>query len=361
MEPHLTINTNAPAIHPDSPIQREPVPASPIQTETVSETVMVPPTHTINVPPPPTVQSPTLRRSTRDRRPPDRLNLYTESNSCFFIEQEPFGIGSVGEDTFTYLLSALCDTTPNVFQASMLISADSFKASTGDPDTLSWDQAMGDVTHLEKWMGAALQEISSLEKHGTWEVDDIANAKTKILPGTWVFRIKRAPDGSIQKYKARYCVRGDLQVEQNETYAPVVGWSTIRLFLILSILLHWETRAIDFSQAFVQAFLKTPVWIHLPRGFHTGKETKKCLKLVKSLYGLAEAPRLWYLHLFDALVNKLGFTQSKIDPCLLNETRYDDCRLRRRLCHFFPKRKGLLQAHLRPTKQRIRIDRRRRV
>ena len=38
---------------------------------------------------------------------------------------------------------------------------------------------------------------------------------------------------------------------------------------------------------------------------------------MKSLYGLAEAPRLWYLHLFDALVNKLGFTQSKIDPCLL--------------------------------------------
>jgi Reverse transcriptase (RNA-dependent DNA polymerase) len=35
------------------------------------------------------------------------------------------------------------------------------------------------------------------------------------------------------------------------------------------------------------------------------------------LYGLAEAPRLWYLHLFDALVNKLGFTQSKIDACLL--------------------------------------------
>ena len=25
----------------------------------------------------------------------------------------------------------------------------------------------------------------------------------------------------------------------------------------------------------------------------------------------------WYLHLFDALVNKLGFVQSKIDPCLL--------------------------------------------
>jgi hypothetical protein len=41
------------------------------------------------------------------------------------------------------------------------------------------------------------------------------------------------------------------------------------------------------------------------------------LKLKKSLYGLAEAPRLWFLHLFDALVNKLSFVQSKLDPCLL--------------------------------------------
>ena len=63
--------------------------------------------------------------------------------------------------------------------------------------------------------------------------------------------------------------------------------------------------------------LKHPVWIHLPRGFHTNEGDKKCLKLVKSLYGLAEAPRLWYLHLFDTLINKLGFIQSKIDACLL--------------------------------------------
>ena len=327
--PHIVINTDTPAtphneaipfespVQRESPIQREQAPASPIQVETVSETAVERSETTRNVPPPPVVPSSTLRRSTRERRAPDRLNLYTESPACFLMEEQPFGIGSVGDDAYAYLLSALCDTTPNVFQASMLISADSFKASTGDPDTLSWDQAMSDVENLDKWMAAALKEISSLENHGTWEIDDVANAKTKILPGTWVFRIKRAPDGSILKFKARYCVRGDLQVEQNETYAPVVGWSTIRLFLILSILLHWETRAIDFSQAFVQAFLKSPVWIHLPRGFHTGAATKKCLKLVKSLYGLAEAPRLWYLHLFDALVNKLGFTQSKIDPCLL--------------------------------------------
>ena len=261
--------------------------------------------------------APSLRRSTRERRAPDRLNLWTESPSCFMLKNEVYGIQSVSDDVFTYLHAALTQTTPCVSQASSIVSSDAFKASVGDPDTLSWDQAMNDTDNLDKWMAAALKEIAALEAHGTWTVDDQQNAKSKILPGTWVFKRKRAPDGTITKYKARYCVRGDLQTEHHETYAPVVGWSTIRLFLILSMLLTWDTRSIDFSQAFVQATLDYPVWIHLPRGFHTSEGAGKCLKLVKSLYGLAEAPRLWYLHLFNAFVNQLGFTQSKIDSCLL--------------------------------------------
>ena len=278
--------------------------------EVVAPTQDVPPTITLPSPVP-------LRRSTRERRAPDRLNLYTESPSCFYIDNEQYGVGSIDEDAFTYLYNALCQTTPPISQASTLLSSDAFKASIGDPDTLTFDQAMNDTANLEEWMAAAMKEISSLEAHGTWIVDDQVNATSKILPGTWVFRRKRAPDGTIIKYKARYCVRGDLQTEVHETYAPVVGWSTIRLFLILSMVLQWDTKSIDFSQAFVQATLKNPVWIHLPRGFHTNEGAGKCLKLVKSLYGLAEAPRLWYLHLFDALVNKLGFTQSKIDSCIL--------------------------------------------
>jgi hypothetical protein len=48
-----------------------------------------------------------------------------------------------------------------------------------------------------------------------------------------------------------------------ETYAPVVAWSSVRLFLILAMTLNWLTCSIDFSSAFVQAMLDEPVWIHL--------------------------------------------------------------------------------------------------
>ena len=167
-------------------------------------------------------------------------------------------------------------------------------------------------------MAAAAKEITSLEKNGTWIEVDISNAKTRILPGTWVFRIKRTPDGEIAKYKARYCVRGDLEEGEPETFAPVVAWSSVRLFLILSLTLNWDTCSIDFSSAFVQAMLQDPVWIHMPRGFTSGTAngSKRCLRLVKSLYGLSVAPRLWFEHVLKAFTSQ-GFKQSQNDPCFL--------------------------------------------
>ena len=189
-----------------------------------------------------------------------------------------------------------------------------YKAAASDPDTLTWEQAMRDYPHVEHWQAAADSEIQSLEEKGTWTEVPKSDAQSKILPGTWVFRRKRSPDGTIKKYKARYCVRGDLQEGEFETYAPVAAWSTIRLLLILALNLNWYACTTDFASAFVQATLKTPVWIHLPRGFHANKGDM-CLRLKKSLYGLTVAPRLWFEHLKSALV-KLGLKQSCFDPCL---------------------------------------------
>ncbi len=144
----------------------------------------------------------------------------------------------------------------------------------------------------------------------------ITEAKNRILPCTWVFRRKGTPDGTISKYMAHYCVRGDLQEYVQETFAPVVAWSTVRLFLVLSLTLNWKTCTIDFSSTFVQAPLSDPVWIHLPRGFHSPRGHATCLQLLKSLFGLSVAPQLWYQHLSQALCEE-GFKACANDPCLL--------------------------------------------
>ncbi|GKY94961.1 hypothetical protein MPSEU_000460700 [Mayamaea pseudoterrestris] len=200
--------------------------------------------------------------------------------------------------------------------ASLRIPAPAvYKAAATDPDTLSYEQAMADQPHVSKWLEAAAEEIRVLESKGTWEEVPKSQAKGRILPGTWVFRRKRTPDGSIKKYKGRYCVRGDLQEGVFETFAPVIAWSTIRVLLVIALTLDWHTCSVDFASAFVQAELQDPVWIHLPRGFRSSKGANMCLKLKKSLYGLAVAPRLWFEHLRDALL-RMGLKQSKFDQCL---------------------------------------------
>ena len=190
-----------------------------------------------------------------------------------------------------------------------------FKASNSDPDTLSYEDAMTDVDR-ELWIEAAKKEIKSLQDHGTWTEVDLSEATSKILPCQWVFRRKRTPDGNVKSHKARMVARGDLEQGVFQTFAPVVAWSTVRLFLVLSLVLDWYTCSIDFSSAFVQATLEKSVWLHVPRGFQSERDGKTILRLNKSIYGLSVAPKLWYEHLFKALKED-GFVVSKFDPCLL--------------------------------------------
>ena len=195
------------------------------------------------------------------------------------------------------------------------IAPNVYKASVSDPDTLSYDEAMRD-SNKPDWMAAATLEINNLSQKGTWIEVPKSQAKSRILPGTWVFRRKRNPDGTIKKFKGRYCVRGDLEEGEQDTFAPVVAFSTVRAFLVLSLSLSWYTASIDFEQAFVQATLDDPIWIHLPRGFTSTLGPDTCLELKKSLYGTRIAPKLWFLHARKAFVS-LGFVSCPHDQCLL--------------------------------------------
>jgi hypothetical protein len=85
---------------------------------------------------------------------------------------------------------------------------------------------------------------------------------------TWylgVFQRKRDPQGNITKWKARWVLRGDLQDVDFDTYASGVAWSTVRIFLVLSLILQWFIKALDFNNAFVQAAINHDVYAYLPR------------------------------------------------------------------------------------------------
>ena len=98
-------------------------------------------------------------------------------------------------------------------------------------------------------------EINQLLKQKIWEhipwsaIPNGPDGKPRrVLKGTWVFKLKRLTDGSPLKYKAGYCVRGNMQkegVNYFETYAPVVQWSTIWLVLTMILSNGWSTKQVD--------------------------------------------------------------------------------------------------------------------
>ena len=147
-------------------------------------------------------------------------------------------------------------------------------------------------------------------------------ADNNVLPGTRSLKFKRKPDWKIRKFKARYCVRGDIQKRLSpkplNSYSPVVQWATVRLMLILQCILVFQSQSIDFTNSFAQAYIPSgePVFIELPRYFKSdGGQHDVVLKLKKSLYGQAKAARLWYEHLRNGLLER-GFVMNKVDTCL---------------------------------------------
>ena len=103
---------------------------------------------------------------------------------------------------------------------------------------------------------------------GTLQADGTVR-QPSVLPSTWAFKIKRFPSGLFRKIKARFCARGDRQLDEDvfDTCAPVASWKSIRMLMITALRQKWVTRQIDFSNAFVQAPMERDVYIALPGMF----------------------------------------------------------------------------------------------
>ena len=123
-------------------------------------------------------------------------------------------------------------------------------------------------------------------------------------------------------------LRGDLIKDVHDVTSPVVAFSTVRTFLIMSLPLGWYSCSVEFANAFIQAKRPDKVFMYIPRGFTL--KTGHCLQLIRNVYGACNGPCLWADLLFKSL-KILRFTQSKIDPCLWYHktcfliTFVDDC------------------------------------
>jgi hypothetical protein len=171
--------------------------------------------------------------------------------------------------------------------------------------------------HQEQYLEAMKIEVASVHQQITWKTTPRSEAG-HALKSTWLFKLKLLPYGTPSKFKARFCVRGDLQKEgmcSFETYAPVCQWSTVRMILTMVLQNGWATKQVNYTNVFDQAEMKETVYIEAPKLFGPKSGRDLVPLLLKSLHGLKQAPITFYEKRRYGLLER-GFTQSEIDPCL---------------------------------------------
>lgn len=134
-----------------------------------------------------------------------------------------------------------------------------------------------------------------------------------------MFRKKEAQsDKEGEKFKAKLVAKGFSQregIDYNEIFSPVVKHTSIRLILSIVASQDMELEQLDVKTAFLHSDLEEKIYMKQPEGFiEPGKEGLVC-SLKKSLYGLKQSTRQWYMK-FDNFMVAHGYSRSEYDPCV---------------------------------------------
>ncbi|CAI7848282.1 unnamed protein product [Closterium sp. NIES-54] len=141
------------------------------------------------------------------------------------------------------------------------------------------------------------KELKALEERNTWKVVPIGVARNKaVLTGKWVFRVKTKADGTIDKFKARWVVRGFDQEhgrDFTETFAPVSRHTSLRILLAIAAMKKKKLRQIDIANAFLYAPVDAEIFVELPHGSHgePNQEEEDAIYLNAAIYADTIAKR----------------------------------------------------------------------
>jgi hypothetical protein len=111
------------------------------------------------------------------------------------------------------------------------------------------------------WRAAIEEEYGALISNGTWELVPRPQG-SNIVTDKWVFTHKLCADRILDRYKARWILRGFTQrpgVDYDETFSPVVKPVTVRTVLATVVSHNWPIQQLDVKNPFLHGTLTETV------------------------------------------------------------------------------------------------------
>ena len=166
-------------------------------------------------------------------------------------------------------------------------------------------------SHGDDWLNVMHDELASMAHNDVWDLVDLPLG-CKPLGCKWVFKTKCSPDGKVERYKAKLVAKGYSQrddIDYKETFSLIPTKDVFCVVMALVAHFDLELHQMDVKTTFLNGDLFEEVYMVQPDGFaKKGKEHLVC-RLKKSIYGLRQASRQWYLK-FDQVVTSFGFKEN---------------------------------------------------
>ncbi|KAJ9536278.1 hypothetical protein OSB04_un000550 [Centaurea solstitialis] len=150
-----------------------------------------------------------------------------------------------------------------------------------EDDPINLKEALSS-SNSQKWIDAMADEMKSMKDNDVWDLVELPK-DAKPIGYKWIFKTKKDSNGNIKRYKARLVAKGFTQkegIDYKETFSPVSSKDSFRT--IMALVAHYD------------------------------------LELKKSIYGLKQASRQWYLK-FHQVITSFSYEVNLVEDCVYHK------------------------------------------
>jgi hypothetical protein len=107
------------------------------------------------------------------------------------------------------------------------------------------------------------EEYHSIMKNDVWDIFPRSKGNF-VVTSKWIYKIKHAIDGSVEKYKVGFVARGFYRVEgvdYEETFSPVCQYTSIHTIISVTASMGWRLHQMDVKTNFLNGEIEEEFYI----------------------------------------------------------------------------------------------------